>query len=60
MKRCNFSRVMLASLMTVACAGAWADAGFGFPNKTVKIVVPYPAGGTADILPRIIGQKLRT
>jgi tripartite-type tricarboxylate transporter receptor subunit TctC len=58
MKRRNFSRVMLASLMTVACAGAWADAASGFPNKTVKIVVPYPAGGTADILPRIIGQKL--
>jgi tripartite-type tricarboxylate transporter receptor subunit TctC len=39
-------------------AGA-ADAPPDYPNRTVRIVVPFPAGGTADILPRIIAQKLR-
>jgi tripartite-type tricarboxylate transporter receptor subunit TctC len=39
-------------------AGA-ADAQPDYPNRTVRIVVPFPAGGTADILPRIIAQKLR-
>jgi tripartite-type tricarboxylate transporter receptor subunit TctC len=29
-----------------------------FPNKTIKIYVPFPAGGTADILPRILAEKL--
>ena len=29
-----------------------------YPDKTVKIVVPYPAGGVADLLPRLVGQKL--
>jgi tripartite-type tricarboxylate transporter receptor subunit TctC len=36
-----------------------ADAPLDYPNRTVRIVVPFPAGGTADILPRIIAQKLR-
>lgn len=29
-----------------------------FPSRPVKIVVPYPPGGTTDILSRIIGDKL--
>lgn len=29
-----------------------------YPNRTIKIVVPTPAGTTADLLPRIIGEKL--
>src|SRR5687767_8720699 len=29
-----------------------------FPTRTVTIVVPYPAGGTADLTGRIIGQAL--
>jgi tripartite-type tricarboxylate transporter receptor subunit TctC len=29
-----------------------------YPNHTVKIVVPFPAGGTADAVPRIVGDWL--
>jgi len=29
-----------------------------WPAKTVRIVVPFPAGGSADLLPRIVGEKL--
>ena len=29
-----------------------------FSGKTIKIVVPYPAGGTSDILARLLGQKM--
>lgn len=30
-----------------------------FPDRTVRIVVPFPAGGTADTLPRLVAEKLR-
>jgi tripartite-type tricarboxylate transporter receptor subunit TctC len=29
-----------------------------FPSRPLRIVVPYPAGGVADLLPRTVGQKL--
>ena len=29
-----------------------------YPTRAVKIIVPFPAGGTADIMPRIIGDWL--
>ena len=29
-----------------------------FPSKPIRIVVPFPAGGTSDILTRLIGSKM--
>lgn len=29
-----------------------------FPERTVKIIVPFPAGGSADAIPRIVGEWL--
>ena len=41
----------------LACAGNTALAQ-GFPNKPVRIVVPFPPGAATDILARLLGQKL--
>jgi len=37
---------------------AWPAAAQTWPAKPIKIVVPFPAGGTSDVLARMIGQKL--
>ena len=29
-----------------------------YPSKPLRIIVPFPAGGTADILARILGEKM--
>ena len=29
-----------------------------WPAKAVRLVVPFPAGGSADLMPRVIGEKL--
>ena len=41
-----------------ALAAAPAIAQDAYPTKPVRIVVPYPAGGVADLLPRMVGEKL--
>ena len=35
-----------------------AQAQSNYPNKPIKIVVPFPAGGTSDVLARMIGVKI--
>ena len=37
---------------------AHAQTAAAFPSKPIKIVVPFPAGGTSDVLARIFGQKI--
>jgi tripartite-type tricarboxylate transporter receptor subunit TctC len=35
-----------------------AQAQADYPRKPIKIVVPFPAGGTSDVLARMLGQKM--
>ena len=45
---------------TILLAGlAAAVAGHAQPSKPLRLVVPFPAGGTADVLPRVVAEKLR-
>lgn len=52
----TYSAAFLVSLASV-CAAQLASAQ-AFPNRTVTIVVPYPAGGGVDAVARSLGQAL--
>ena len=54
MKRSHFVRG-LAGAAALAATGAFAQA---WPTQTVRIVVPYPPGGSSDIIARAISQPL--
>jgi len=54
----NLPRTLLAGLLLVAAGIAGPVLAQGFPDRPVTLVVPYPAGGSADILARTVGQKL--
>ena len=44
---------MLAA--AIACAPAWAQ---DYPNRPLRFIVAFSAGGAADLLARTLGQKL--
>jgi tripartite-type tricarboxylate transporter receptor subunit TctC len=44
--------------LPAAPAHAQAAAGAAYPVKTVRLIVPWPAGGTTDIVGRVMAQKL--
>jgi tripartite-type tricarboxylate transporter receptor subunit TctC len=50
----------LALLLAAAITAAASLAVLAQPTKPIKFVVPFPAGGTADVLPRILAEKMRT
>ena len=65
--RCN--RLNRRSMLRLAAAVFATAAAFAplsaaqaqaYPTKTITIIVPFPAGGTTDILARILGQYMST
>ena len=50
-------KTKLFALSAVALAACAAQAG-AFPDKPVRVIVPYPAGAAADSVTRAIGNKL--
>ncbi len=53
----RFKTLSLTGLLACALLATSALAQ-SYPNKTVKLVVPFPPGGGNDVIARIIGQKL--
>src|SRR4029453_5604333 len=53
--RRNFLRLAAGAPALLATGVASAQP---YPNRPVKLIVPFPAGGPADLIARIIGQKL--
>ena len=58
--RRSLSFVTTALLIACAALPAQAQPASGYPNKTIRIVVPSPAGGPPDQIARIIANKLQT
>ena len=55
-----FERVatgLVCGMSLLACASGVAHAQTGFPNRPITLVVPLPAGGTADLLCRFAAEK---
>ena len=49
----------IAGLVAGVCLATGAFAQTAYPTKPVKIIVPYSAGGPADIYARFVGDRLQ-
>jgi tripartite-type tricarboxylate transporter receptor subunit TctC len=59
MKRSSISRRLAVMAISFGVAGCqWAAAQSTYPNRPILMVVPQTAGGTNDIVGRVVSQKL--
>ena len=47
--------LLFPTVLAIASGAATAQ---GYPNKAVRMIVPFPAGGSTDIVGRTVAQKL--
>ena len=49
------ARLLLLAVLAFASHQSWAQP---YPNRPIRFIVPYPAGGGTDIIARMLGGKL--
>lgn len=59
LKTSRARRILLAGLAASALLGvALPVLAQDYPNKVIKLIVPYPPGGATDVIGRVMAQKL--
>lgn len=59
MRRILCTLAIGAAAVAIAAAGALAQTAASWPNRVVRVVVPYPAGGATDAVARLVAAKLQ-
>src|SRR6187551_955656 len=53
----RLARSVLSLIGSLAVASAFAQ---GYPNKPIKVVVPWPPGQATDVAARVVSEKMAT
>lgn len=56
-RRFSLAAITCAAIVLIAPSGT-ALAQSDYPSKPVKIIVPFPAGGTSDVMGRLLAEEL--
>lgn len=55
----HVSRLLLIPILSCAASSvAAADAAADYPNRPIRFVAPFVAGGPSDMLSRLLGLKM--
>jgi len=54
----NFRTLLAAAVGAITLLGASGAAAQAWPAKPIRLMVPFPPGGSTDIVARIVAQKL--
>ena len=50
---------VLLAMLCLMLGGAPASAQGAYPNKTIRVLIPYAPGGLTDVVARYYGEYLR-
>jgi tripartite-type tricarboxylate transporter receptor subunit TctC len=56
--RRSLARVLATFALLIGALAALPATAQDYPARPVKIIVPFPAGGSADVVPRVVGEWL--
>ena len=51
-------KIALGLMLALGVAGAWAQSAASYPDKPVKVIIPFPPGGTLDKIGRMLALKV--
>jgi tripartite-type tricarboxylate transporter receptor subunit TctC len=55
----HVSFLMTLAILSLATSGVRAaDAAANYPNRPIRFIAPFVAGGPSDLMARLLGQKL--
>lgn len=54
----TYGRLALSIILICDCTFSATFAADSYPNKPIRLIVPFPAGGSTDTVMRILGEKL--
>ena len=54
----RFTLSLMAAATAAVCWGPSATYAQSYPNKAIRMIVPFPPGGGVDFVGRVVGQKL--
>jgi len=52
--------LLLSAVILTGAAAPGAQAQSGWPDRPIRVIVPFPAGSSSDVAARIIGNELNT
>src|SRR5581483_10511208 len=50
--------VLALVMLSLSLPAIAADPGAAYPNRPIRLIVPFPPGGPADVLARVVGDKI--
>lgn len=58
-RRCIVVCALAIGALSPLCVVAQNDQAVSYPSKPVTLIIPYPPGGTSDVVGRLLAQRLR-
>ena len=55
----NFNSARRVIVLATACLASASAFSQDYPNRPIKVVVPYPAGGGSDVITRLASEKMQ-